>query len=64
MGLLIFNAVLSIKYGISPCIRLTLVNVSEALSAATRWWNTVDARLGGSTATVKESGAEECTERD
>ena len=28
-----------------PCIRFKLAKLSDALSAATKWWNTVDARL-------------------
>ena len=46
MGLLIFNAALSMKYGMRPCMRFRLAKLSDALSAATKWWKTVDASLG------------------
>jgi hypothetical protein len=45
IGLLIFKAALSMKYGMRPCIRLRPANVSDALSAATKFWKTVDASL-------------------
>lgn len=44
-GLLIFSAAFSIKYGMSPCMRFRLANASDALSAATNRWKTVEATL-------------------
>lgn len=45
-GLLIFNAALSIKYGMYPCMRFSPAKDSDASSAATKCWKTVDASLG------------------
>jgi hypothetical protein len=45
IGLLIFRAAFNIKYGMSPWIRFKPASVSEALSEATNWWKTVEARL-------------------
>lgn len=45
MGLLIFSAALSMKYGMSPWMRLSDANVSDALSDARKLWNIVEASL-------------------
>jgi len=45
IGLETFKIPLSMKYGIIPCIRLSWLSVSEALSAATKIWKIVAARL-------------------
>ena len=44
-GLLILRAAFSIKYGMRPWTRFIPANASEALSAATNRWKTVDASL-------------------